>query len=163
VHADSPEVAVFRQHLPALGVHLVENARCAVAAISQGRRLSGEGKYRLRGFQLDGQSADYGDDDQMDTNYPIIREVNVSAKVFYAWTSDWSKISVGDGAGCETVDFTLNPGVTPGDFAVIVSGAGISSFRTFIHITERGVKGETDSAAGSQFSQRVRKRCLYLT
>jgi len=48
---------------------------------------------------------------------------------------------VGNGGGRETVEFTLNPGVTPGDYALIVSGAGISSFPTFIHITEREVKG----------------------
>jgi len=102
----------------------------------------GDRKFRLRGFQLDGQSAGaaYGDDDQMDSNYPIIRMVNPSGNVFYARTSDWSKIAVGD-AGRETVEFTLNPGVTPGDYSLMVSGAGISSFPTFIHITEREVKG----------------------
>jgi hypothetical protein len=103
----------------------------------------GDGKFRLTGFQLDGQSAGaaYGDDDQMDSNYPIIRMVNSSGNVFYARTFNWSKIAVGDGAGRETVDFTLNPAVTPGDYALIVSGAGISSFPAFIHISEREVKG----------------------
>ena len=109
-------------------------------------RYLGGGKFRLAGFQLDGQSAGaaYGDDDQMDSNYPIIRMMNLSGHVFYARTSDWSKIAVGDGAGRETVDFTLNPGVTPGDYSLIVSGAGISSFPTLIHITEREVKGWGD-------------------
>jgi hypothetical protein len=102
----------------------------------------GDGKFRLTGFQLDGQSAGaaYGDDDQMDSNYPIIRMVNFSGNVFYARTSDWSKIAVGDD-GCETVDFTLNPAATPGDYTLIVSGAGISSFPTSIHITAKEVKG----------------------
>jgi hypothetical protein len=105
-------------------------------------RYRGDGKFRLTGFQLDGQAAGaaYGDDDQMDSNYPIIRMVNSSGNVFYARTSDWSKIGVG-GAGRETVEFTLNPGVTPGDYSLIVSGAGISSFPTFIHITKREVEG----------------------
>ncbi len=108
-------------------------------------RYRDDGRFRLTGFQLNGQSAGaaYGDDDQMDANYPIIRMVNSSGNVFYARTSDWSKIAVGD-AGRETVEFTLNPGVTPGDYALIVSGAGISSFPTFIHITEREVKGGDD-------------------
>jgi hypothetical protein len=106
----------------------------------------GDRKFRLRGFQLDGQSAGaaYGDDDQMDSNYPIIRMVNPSGNVFYARTSDWSKIAVGGGARRETVDFTLSPGVTPGDYSLIVSGAGISSYPTRIHITEREVKGWGD-------------------
>jgi hypothetical protein len=109
-------------------------------------RYRGDGKFRLTGFQLDGQSAGgaYGDDDQMDSNYPIIRMVNSSGNVFYARTSDWSKIAVGNGGGRETVDFTLNPGITRGDYALIVSGAGISSVPTFIHITEREVKGGDD-------------------
>ena len=103
----------------------------------------GDGRFRLAGFQLDGQSAGaaYGDDDQMDSNYPIIHMVNLSGDVFYARTFDWSKVAVGDGAGYETVDFTLNPAVTPGDYALIVSGAGISSFPAFIHISEKEVKG----------------------
>jgi Kelch motif len=103
----------------------------------------GSGQFRLKGFQLDGQSAGaaYGDDDQMDSNYPILRLVNSSGNVFYARTSDWSKIAVGDGGGYETVDFTLNPAVIPGDYSLIVSGAGISSFPAFIHITEKEVNG----------------------
>jgi hypothetical protein len=103
----------------------------------------GNGKFTLSGFQLDGQSAGaaYGDDDQMDSNYPIIRMVNCIGNVLYARTSNWSKIAVGEGAGLETVDFTLNLGVTPGDYALIVSGAGISSFPTSIHITQREVNG----------------------
>lgn len=104
----------------------------------------GDGQFKLAGFQLDGQSAGaaYGDDDQMDANYPIIHMVDCRGNVFYARTFDWSKIGVGDGTGYETVDFTLNPAVTPGDYALIVSGAGISSFPTFIHISEKEVKWE---------------------
>jgi hypothetical protein len=103
----------------------------------------GGGHFRLAGFQLDGQSAGaaYGDDDQMDSNYPIIHMVNFSGNVFYARTFNWSKIAVGDGAGYETVDFTLNPAITPGAYAVIVSGAGISSFPGFLYISEGEVKG----------------------
>ncbi len=102
----------------------------------------GDGQFRLAGFQLDGQSAGaaYGDDDQMDSNYPIIRMVNFNGDVFYARSFDWSKIAVGDGAGYETVNFTLNPAITAGDYALIVSGAGLSSFPTFIHISESEVK-----------------------
>jgi Kelch motif len=104
----------------------------------------GDGQFKLAGFQLDGQSAGaaYGDDDQMDANYPIIHMVDFNGNVFYARSFNWSKIGVGDGTGYETVDFTLNPAITPGDYALIVSGAGISSFPAFIHVSEREVKGE---------------------
>lgn len=103
----------------------------------------GDGTFRLTGLQLDGQSAGaaYGDDDQMDSNYPIIHMVDAGGNVFYARTFNWSKITVGDGGGSETVDFTLNPTQTPGNYSLIVTGAGISSFPTFIHITEGEVKG----------------------
>jgi Kelch motif len=101
----------------------------------------GGGEFRLTGFQLDGQSAGaaYGDDDQMDANYPIIRMVNSSGNVYYARTSNWSKIVVGQ--SYESVDFTLNPAITPGDYSLIVSGAGISSYPTFIRITAKEVNG----------------------
>jgi hypothetical protein len=101
----------------------------------------GGGNFRLTGFQLDGQSAgaSYGDDDQMDANYPIIRMVDRSGNVLYARTSNWSKIGVA--TGYETVDFTLNPGVTPGEYSLIVSGAGISSFPAVVHINGEEVKG----------------------
>ena len=105
----------------------------------------GGGKFRLSGLQLDGQSsgAAYGDDDQMDSNYPIIRMVDSHGNVLYARTSNWSKIAVGED-GIETVDFTPNPEVTPGNYWLIVSGAGISSFPFPIEIKPGDVKGWSD-------------------
>ena len=105
----------------------------------------GGGKFRLRGLQLDGQSsgAAYGDDDQMDSNYPIIRMVDSHGDVLYARTSNWSKVAVGED-GFETVDFTPNPEVTPGNYSLIVSGAGISSFPFPIEIKRDEVKGGGD-------------------
>ena len=105
----------------------------------------GGGKFRLSGLQLDGQSsgAAYGDDDQMDSNYPIIRMVDSHGNVLYARTSNWSKIAVGED-GIETVDFTPNPEVTTGNYWLIVSGAGISSFPFPIEIKPGDVKGWSD-------------------
>ena len=127
-------------------------------------RYQGDGRFRLTGLQLNGQSAGaaYGDDDQMDSNYPIIRMVNSSGNVYYARTSDWNKFGVGSGTGPETVEFTLNPGVTPGDYALIVSGAGISSLPTFIHITETEVEGGGgDDLLPDRKSVSLAKRSLY--
>ena len=105
----------------------------------------GGGKFRLSGLQLDGQSsgAAYGDDDQMDSNYPIIRMLDSHGNVLYARTSNWSKIAVGED-GIETVDFTPNPEVTPGNYWLIVSGAGISSFPFPIEIKSNEVNGSGD-------------------
>jgi hypothetical protein len=102
----------------------------------------GGGKFRLSGLQLDGQSsgAAYGDDDQMDSNYPIVRMVDSHGNVFYGRTSNWSKIAVGED-GLETVDFRLNPDVTLGNYSLIVSGAGISSFPFPIEIKRDELNG----------------------
>ncbi|MFZ0584165.1 MAG: kelch repeat-containing protein [Candidatus Acidiferrales bacterium] len=102
----------------------------------------GQGMFRLSGLQLDGQSAGaaYGDDDQMDSNYPIVRMVDEHGNVLYARTSNWSKVAVGAEAGIETVDFTPNPEITPGKYELIVSGAGISSFPFFIDIKQGQAK-----------------------
>jgi hypothetical protein len=59
--------------------------------------------------------------------------VNVNAKVFYAQTSDWSKIAVGDGAGCETVDFAL---VFLATKAVISANRAVSGF-ALVHFAAR--------------------------
>ena len=98
---------------------------------------SGGGVFTITGKQLNGQSAGaaYGDDDQMDSNYPIVRLADSSGHVYYCRTSNRSSVAVAGGATPETVNFTLNPSVTPGNYSMVVSGAGISSFPIFINIT----------------------------
>ncbi len=95
------------------------------------------GVFTLTGTQLNGQSAgaNYGDDAQMDENYPIVSLVNSSGQVFYCRTTDWSLVGVATGTTPETVKFTLNSGVTAGSYNLIVSGAGISSTPFHINIT----------------------------
>jgi hypothetical protein len=98
---------------------------------------NGGGVFTLTGQQLNGHSAGaaYGDDDQMDSNYPIVRMVAPSGNVYYARTYNWSAVSVASGSTPETVNFTLNPGVTPGNYLVYVSGAGISSAPFMLNVT----------------------------
>jgi hypothetical protein len=109
--------------------------------VINGVTYNGGGNFTLTGQQLTGQSAGaaYGDDDQMDSNYPIIRMANFSGSVFYARTTNWSSVGVDGGSSPETVNFTLNPGVTPGNYTIVVSGAGISSFPIMINITQAEV------------------------
>ena len=104
---------------------------------------NGGGVFTLTGQQLNGQSAGaaYGDDSQMDSNYPIIRMTNATGNVYYARTTNWSSTNVDGGTTPETVNFTLNPAITPGNYVLIVSGAGISSFPVFINITAAEVAG----------------------
>jgi hypothetical protein len=102
----------------------------------------GRGVFKLTGTQLNGQSAGaaYGDDDQMDSNYPLVRftATDGSGRVFYGKTSHWSSVAVGGGPTAkETVNFTLNAEMTkPGKYSMEVIGAGITSAPSFIEITQ---------------------------
>jgi hypothetical protein len=100
---------------------------------------NGGGVFTLTGKQLNGQNAGaaYGDDDQMDTNYPIVRMVSSTGNVYYGKTTNWSNFNVGISSGAQTVSFALNPNLTtPGNYSVIVSGAGIQSFPVIVNITQ---------------------------
>jgi hypothetical protein len=112
----------------------------ALRPVINGVTYTGGGNFTLTGKQLTGQSAGaaYGDDDQMDTNFPVIRMANATG-LYYARTTNWSSTSVDGGTTPETVNFTLNPSVTPGNYSLVVTGAGISSFPIFINITEAEV------------------------
>jgi hypothetical protein len=102
---------------------------------------NGEGSYTVTGTQLNGQSAGaaYGDDAQMNENYPIVRLqtalprnaiCNANAancRVYYARTSNWSSVAVGGGTTPETVNFTLPAGIPSGNYLLTVTGAGITS------------------------------------
>jgi hypothetical protein len=108
-----------------------------------GVTYNGGGVFTLTGLRLNGQSAgaSYGDDDQMDSNYPIVRMIDALGNVYYARTTNWSKVGVDGGATSETVNFTLNPSITPGNYSLVVTGAGISSFPIAINITASEIAG----------------------
>jgi hypothetical protein len=105
---------------------------------------NGAGVFTLTGKQINGQSAgsNYGDDVQTDQNYPIIRLTNSTGQVFYAQTSNWSSVGVASGTTLVTTDFKLNPAMPAGVYALIVSGAGISSAPMFVNITQSQVNGQ---------------------
>jgi hypothetical protein len=71
--------------------------------------ISGSGTtMTLSGTQLNGisQGASYGDDAEMDTNYPLVQyRVPGSSNVAYARTANWSSTGVANGS--ETVTFTV--------------------------------------------------------
>jgi Galactose oxidase, central domain len=105
---------------------------------------NGGGIFTLTGKQLNGQSGGsaYGDDVESDENYPIVRLVNSTGNVYYCRATNWSSTAVAGGSTPQTVDFTLNPAVTTGNYFLIVSGAGISSFPLAVNITQEEVNGE---------------------
>ncbi|MDQ6738975.1 MAG: kelch motif-containing protein, partial [Actinomycetota bacterium] len=87
-----------------------------------------DGSYHLIGKNLNGisQGAGYGDDAQMDTNYPIIR-LTSGSNIYYARTYNWSSNSVATGTATVTTEFTLPPGLPAGNYSLYVSANGISS------------------------------------
>ena len=111
---------------------------------------TGRGVFRLTGRRLNGQSAgaSYGDDDQMNENYPIVRLENPATRnVYYCRTTNWDSVSV-DGDRPERVDFTLNSAVKPGSYELTVIGAGIASRP--VHIRIRAHELPEDGEAPAQ-------------
>jgi hypothetical protein len=97
---------------------------------------NGNGIYTLTGTQLNGLSAGaaYGDDAEMDSNYPIV-SLSDGRQVFYARSFNWSNTGVATGGAVETVNFVLPPGVPAGTYDLTVSGAGISSHKVKFQVT----------------------------
>jgi hypothetical protein len=102
----------------------------------------GGGKFTLTGRQLDGVSAgaSYGDDNEMDENYPIVSLTAADGTVYYARTTNWSRVSVADTTS-QTVDFTLKPGTPAGAYSMVVSGAGVQSNPSCLTITAKEAAG----------------------
>jgi len=109
----------------------------AVRPVINNVTYNGGGSFTLTGQQINGQSAgsSYGDDDESDQNYPIIRMTNSTGSVFYTRTTNWSTAGVAGGSAPQKVDFTPDPSVSPGTYTLILSGAGVSSFPLFVNIT----------------------------
>ncbi|HZK82794.1 MAG TPA: hypothetical protein VFC46_17055, partial [Humisphaera sp.] len=101
----------------------------AVPVINSLTPLS-SGKIMLSGTGLNGISAgaSYGDDAQMDTNYPIVRLTAADGNsIYYATTFDWSSSSTYTTNVAETTDFTLPLGIPAGTYSVNVVANGIQS------------------------------------
>jgi hypothetical protein len=90
-----------------------------------------DGTVQLTGTGINGISAGagYGDDAQMDSNYPIVR-LTSGTNVYYARTYNWSSTGVATGATPETTQFTLPVGIPAGTYTVAVIANGIASSNT---------------------------------
>jgi hypothetical protein len=93
--------------------------------------------YVVSGNQLNGltQSANYGDDQQAATNYPLVRIVNNgTGHVFYARTFGHSTMTIAPNASGST-NFTVAPGTETGASTLYVVANGIPSTGTSITVT----------------------------
>lgn len=92
---------------------------------------NGDGTYTLTGTQLNGisEGANYGDDNESASNYPILQFTDGSGNIFYARTYNWSSTGVATGSTPVTTQFTLPAGHTSlSDFtSIVVIANGIPS------------------------------------
>ncbi len=90
-----------------------------------------DGSLHLTGTLLNGisEGASYGDDAQMDSNYPLVRLTDGSGNVSYARTYNWSSTSVMTGGRVVTTEFTLpsNLSTFPASYSLVVVANGIAS------------------------------------
>jgi len=88
-----------------------------------------DGSYLLTGTLLNGisEGAAYGDDAQMNSNYPIIRMTAANGQVYFARSYGWSSTGVMTGTNLVTTEFVVSAGMPAGTYAVVVVANGISS------------------------------------
>ena len=88
-----------------------------------------DGSYHVTGTLFDGisEGAVYGDDWQMNSDYPIARLTNSAGAVQYCRTYNWSSSSVMTGTNIMTTEMTLPTGITSGTYPLVISANGISS------------------------------------
>ncbi len=88
-----------------------------------------DGTYHLTGTLLNGiwEGAVYGDDAQMNSNYPLIRLTDGAGNIRYARTFNWSRTSIHTGNQLVTTEFSLPPGLPAGPGSLVVVANGIAS------------------------------------
>jgi hypothetical protein len=72
-----------------------------------------DGTLHITGTLFNGisQGGSYGDDAQMDSNYPLVRFTDGSGNVYYGTTYNWSSTSVQTGGRVVTTEVTVPPSV----------------------------------------------------
>ena len=86
-----------------------------------------DGSYQLTGTLLNGisEGAAYGDDAQMDSNYPLVRMTNLtSGAVYYARTFNWNSTSVMASNNAVTTQFALPAGLPVGNYNLVAVANG---------------------------------------
>ncbi len=89
-----------------------------------------DGSYQLTGTGLNGltEGAAYGDDEQMNGNYPLVRLTNnVTGNVYYARTHDWNSTSVQTGSRVVTAKFSVPQNLPVGNYSLVVVAVGNAS------------------------------------
>ncbi|MBK7645012.1 MAG: hypothetical protein IPJ19_18530 [Planctomycetes bacterium] len=127
---DLPDGSVLFSHF-STQLHVYTPAGATIAAgkpVISNITPNGGGSYHLTGTGLTGisQGVCYGDDFQMNTNYPIVR-LTSGGVVRYARTHDWSTTSVMTGAAVLSTEFDVPAGLPVGPYSLEVIANGIAS------------------------------------
>ncbi|MGZ4987734.1 MAG: BACON domain-containing protein, partial [Limisphaerales bacterium] len=96
-----------------------------ISAITQNTNST----FHLTGTGLNGicEGACYGDDLQMDSNYPLVRLTNSAGNVYYARTFNWSSTGLMTGSAVVSTDFVLPAGLAAGTYSLVVVANGNAS------------------------------------
>jgi hypothetical protein len=103
---------------------VVTSATPSIAAIFPNTGNS----YILLGSALNGasQGATYGDDAEMDTNYPIVSVATDIGTIYYARTTNWNNTGVGVANGSSVVNFSLPAAISsPPSVTAVAQVAGV--------------------------------------
>ncbi len=87
-----------------------------------------DGSFHLVGTKINGMSegASYGDDLQMNSNYPLVR-LSSGANQYYCRTYNWSSCGVQTGATAVSTEFKLPGSLPAGNYQLVVIGNGFVS------------------------------------
>jgi hypothetical protein len=105
---------------------------------------NGDGSLHLIGTGFNGlsQGSAYGDDEQMDSNYPLVRFIDASGNVRYGRTYNWSSTSVMTGNDVVTTECAIPPGASASDIIqVVVNGIASSAGGSTVTTTSDGGPG----------------------
>jgi hypothetical protein len=102
--------------------------------------------YQLTGTGLNGisEGASYGDDEQMATDFPLVRLTGLNGTVQYARTYNWSRTGLTPHAP-GTTDFALPAGITAGTYQLQVVANGNASVPVSFTVGNCPVGDEWDS------------------
>ena len=105
----------------------VGNGKPAITSVD----INPNGTYHLTGTLLNGisEGAAYGDDAQMDSNYPLVRFLSGGGSLSYGTTFNWTSTGVQTGSKLVGTDFGLPNGAiyAPGSLSLQVVANGIGS------------------------------------
>jgi hypothetical protein len=89
-----------------------------------------DGSYHLVGTGLNGisEGAAYGDDAQMNSNYPLVRFTDINGNVTYGRTYNWNSTGVQTGTNLVTMEFALPASATGGGiYSLVLVANGFAS------------------------------------